>query len=137
MGNIKKYPKLSVAFSLLEVPIVLAIIALVAFLVVKNLDVFSGYSKEREARIFVREKLSAPLTAFKLSVGRYPTTREGIGALLAAPDSVKNLWNGPYIDSIPNDPWGNPYRYESSSGGGHYKLWSLGPDGIPSSDDIF
>lgn len=139
MENRRKYPKLSAAFSLVEVPIVLAIIVLVAFLVAGIVGSFYGYSKEREAEIFVREKLSAPLTAFRLSVGRYPTTQEGLGALLKAPDSIKKLWNGPYIDDVPNDPWGNPYRYESSpeGGGGNYKLWSLGADGIPSLDDIF
>ncbi|MBL9200095.1 MAG: type II secretion system protein GspG [Opitutaceae bacterium] len=80
------------------------------------------------------------LALFFKDVGRYPTTEEGLSALLRAPQGAVQLWKGPYIssDRLPLDPWGREYQYRSpalkSKSG--YDVWSLGPDGVLSADDI-
>ena len=67
---------------------------------------------------------------FKLDVGRYPTTEEGLDALMKRPGSV-NGWNGPYLKGeLPKDPWGNAYRYANPSNG-NFEIVSLGSDGAP------
>ena len=92
------------------------------------------------ATIFTRNVLVTPLASFHSHVGRYPTTEEGIAALFSAPRAVESTWKGPYVsgDRLPLDPWGREYQYRSpalkSKTG--YDVWSLGPDGVPSADDI-
>jgi general secretion pathway protein G len=81
-----------------------------------------------EARLQIEEFGSA-LDLYKLEVGRYPTTEEGLRALLRAPSGATG-WNGPYLKraKIPKDPWGNKYRYTSSGPDGPYELVSFGAD---------
>jgi general secretion pathway protein G len=66
---------------------------------------------------------------FKADVGRYPTTQEGLRALLKKPDDAEN-WDGPYIkkDDAMNDPWGHPYNYQSPGQHNDYDLYSYGPE---------
>ncbi len=91
------------------------------------------------AELFVRRTINEPLRAFRVHVGRYPTTEEGLGALLVAPRAVEHHWRGPYVDpAIPLDPWGREYQYrapgrKNTSG---YDVWSLGPDPSRNADDI-
>ncbi len=125
------------AFTLMEVMLAIAMISLLAFLVVSNVDTLMTSSQKKIATTFVNDSLSTPLMAFKLSVGRYPTTEEGLNALVTAPDSLKDRWEGPYARVIQNDPWGNPYQYrcpavKSSDG---YDVWSMGADGQSDTDD--
>ncbi len=91
---------------------------------------------EKVAIIFVRETARTGLAAYRLDTGSYPA--EGLEALIRSP-SGEDQWRGPYLDNIPNDPWGNPYRYKfpGTRSNRGYDVWSLGPDGIDStSDDI-
>lgn len=79
--------------------------------------------------------LSAGLDLFFLDVGRYPTTDEGLAALRSAPADLTE-WNGPYVKkAIPDDPWGQPYLYESPSGTAPFQLQSLGADRQPGGSD--
>ena len=73
--------------------------------------------------------LEAGLDLFKYDVDRYPTTDEGLQALLKAPPGIEN-WNGPYIKKAAGikDPWGQPYHYRSPGEHGAYDLYSDGPD---------
>lgn len=77
---------------------------------------------------------------YKIDNGAFPTTAEGLRALRVAPAaaSAASTWNGPYIEHEAIDPWGNPYQYRCP--GLHhperYDIWSLGPDGVESDDDI-
>jgi len=75
-------------------------------------------------------QISQSLDLFKLEVGRYPTTQEGLQALISAPAGVTN-WNGPYWkkQSVPKDPWGNEYKYAAPGQSGPYDIVSLGADG--------
>jgi general secretion pathway protein G len=76
------------------------------------------------------ENLSTTLDVYRLEVGRYPTTAEGLEALVANPGNAPN-WNGPYLKKgkMPKDPWGNDYQYRAPGTDGPYDVWSLGADG--------
>ena len=81
---------------------------------------------------------SVELHMFKMDTGRYPTTHEGLNALVENIGNEIENWNGPYIDYVIPDDWGRPFLYQCP--GLHnkdsYDIWSLGPDGIESDDDI-
>jgi general secretion pathway protein G len=122
------------AFTLLEILVVLAIMGLLVGLAVTKVGgIFSG-KQEDVARLFVQSSLKTPLTAYRLDLGDYPTTAEGIGALLTAPASRADRWRGPYIEApggrAPVDPWGDAYvyRYPGVKNKGSYDLFSKGPD---------
>ena len=77
------------------------------------------------------------LDAFKIETGRYPTSAEGLGALVYRPPGLAG-WNGPYIKGLPSDPWGRPYVYHPPKAkGGGYVVLSVGPDGKEgTADDV-
>lgn len=99
------------AFTLMEVLLAIAMISMLAFIVVVNLDKTMSESQTKITESFVNGSLQTPLMTFKLAVGRYPTTEEGLKALLEAPEAVSDRWKGPYVRNIPLDPWGNAYQY--------------------------
>ena len=70
-------------------------------------------------------------------MGRYPTTEEGLNALLKAPEGTEDRWAGPYVRDIPKDPWGNEYQYAfpATRSRDAYDIWSMGPDGKNNTDD--
>jgi len=125
------------AFTLIELLLVLVILSVLAAVVVPK---FAGRSKQARitAAVTQIEYLETSLALFEIDVGRYPTTQEGLQALVEEPAGVKD-WYGSYLGRrvVPNDPWGNPYVYKSP--GQHntdgYDLYSLGPDGQEGSDD--
>ncbi len=125
-------------FTLLEILIAIALLAAIAGLLVTNLDRILGGGREEVARLFVEETLETPLTAYRVNMGRYPTTEEGLQALVKKPTDEAINWRGPYVKKLNPDPWGNAYQYkypgERNSDG--YDLWSFGPDGQESVDDI-
>lgn len=100
----------------------------------------SGGSKTETATLFVESALPPVIEQFRKDVGRIPTTREGLLALTRAPVGEEAKWHGPYVDppNVPLDPWGHPYQYRApaAKSGADYDLWSYGPDGIQSEDDI-
>ena len=118
-------------FTLLEILVVLAILGLLIGLVAPAALRQLGGAKTSVARQSV-ERLSTVLDLYKLDVGAYPTTLQGLQALVSAPDGVRG-WNGPYLkgSTIPADPWTHPfiYRAPSSRKGLDYDLCSTGPNG--------
>ncbi len=80
-------------------------------------------------------QIGQTLDLYKLEIGRYPTTQEGLQALISAPAGVNN-WNGPYWkkQSVPKDPWGNEYKYVSPAQSAPYEIISLGADGKEGGD---
>jgi general secretion pathway protein G len=120
------------AFTLLEILIALAILGLLVGLAVTNLDKIFGNSQESIARLFVQDGIKIPLNAYRMSMGSYPSTSDGLNALVAAPGSNADNWRGPYLadGKMPLDPWGEPYQYAYP--GVHnkssYDIWSKGPD---------
>ena len=93
------------AFTLMEVLLAIAMISMLAFIVVVNLDKTMSESQTKITESFVNGSLQTPLMTFKLAVGRYPTTEEGLKALLEAPEAVSDRWKGPYVRNLPADPW--------------------------------
>jgi general secretion pathway protein G len=131
------------AFTLLEILVVLAIIGLLVGLVVSNTDRIFGQSQEAVARIFVRDSLKTPLVRYRIDLGDYPSTNEGLAALISPPTTGADRWRGPYMDvtggKLPVDPWGQPYeyRYPGVKNPGGYDLYSKGPDKTAdTADDI-
>jgi len=123
-------------FTLIELLIVLVIIGLLASLVGPRL-----FGKIKKAKIKTAEAqinlLGSALDEYFLDVGQYPTTEMGLNALIERPEGLEN-WDGPYLKKkvIPKDPWGKDYQYKCPGEHGDYDLFSYGPDGQPSSDDI-
>ncbi len=119
-------------FTLIELLVVMAIIALLAALVGPRLFPKLGKGKQSAAKAQI-ELLGQALDQFRLDVGRYPTTQEGLNALAANPGADK--WEGPYLKKgLPADPWDRPYQYQSPGTHGEYDLWSFGRDGQPGGD---
>jgi len=117
-------------FTLLELLVVIAILGLLATLVGPAvLKKFAG-AQAGVAKTQISE-IDKSVEMFKLDVGRYPTTAEGLQALFVKPPNA-NGWNGPYMKgSLPTDPWGNPYRYSNPGPGGGIEILSYGADNAP------
>ncbi len=120
-------------FTLLELLVVLAILGLLIGLVAPHVMRILSTSKEKIATQSI-ERIEGILDIYRLDVGSYPSTDQGLEALIRRPAGVAN-WNGPYIkgDQVPLDPWGHPFQYRcpSQRPGHDYDLLSLGPSGEP------
>lgn len=116
-------------FTLVELLVVLAILGLLAGLVGPQVMKFLGSSKSKTAALQISD-LAATLDLYRLELGRYPTTAEGLDALVKDPGNLPN-WNGPYLkkSQVPKDPWGNDYSYRSPGQHGPFDIISLGADG--------
>lgn len=116
-------------FTLIELMIVIIIIGLLAGLVGPRLFGKLTQAKQKAAKAQI-ELFGTALDAFRLDVGRYPTTEEGLKALREKPSGVEE-WKGPYLPKdIPLDPWGRPYIYKCPGEHGEYDLLSYGLDGV-------
>ncbi len=116
-------------FTLIELLVVMVIVGLLAALVAPKLFPKLGKGKQAAAKAQI-ELLGQALDQFRLDVGRYPATQEGLSALVTNP-GVPN-WEGPYLKkALPNDPWGRSYVYQCPGSHGEYDLYSLGRDGSP------
>jgi len=116
-------------FTLIEMLVVLVIITLLATLVGPKLFSKVGSSQVKVAAAQI-ELLSSSLDTYRLDVGHYPTTEQGLQALRKAPKGVKS-WDGPYLSKkVPLDPWNNAYHYKNPGKENPYALYSLGRDGV-------
>jgi general secretion pathway protein G len=116
-------------FTLIEILVVITIIGLIMSLVGPRVLNYLSESKVKAATIQI-ESFASSLDLFYLDLGRYPTTAEGLAALEQRPGGASG-WNGPYLknNSVPDDPWGHPYKYRSPSEHGPYEIESYGSDG--------
>ncbi len=114
-------------YTLMELLVVMAIIAVITAGVAMNYSSIFGGAKSKAAAADV-VMLSSVVERFYLDTGRYPTTAEGLSALVSPPAGIEG-WNGPYLRQgrLPNDPWKNPYIYESPNSG-QFTIKSLGAD---------
>lgn len=122
---------LSRGFTLIEIMVVVVIMGILAALVVPKL-----MSRADDARVTAARQdistLMAALKLYRLDNQRYPSTDQGLQALIVKPTSgpAANGWkSGGYIDKLPNDPWGNPYQYLSPGVKGEIDIFSFGADG--------
>jgi general secretion pathway protein G len=116
-------------FTLVELLVVLTIISLVLGLVGPRVLGYLGESRVKAAKLQI-ENFGSALDLFTIDAGRYPTTSEGLEALVQRPTTVQ-AWNGPYLKGgkVPLDPWGNPYQYRSPVERTQYEILSFGSDG--------
>ncbi len=117
-------------FTLVELLVVMVIIGLLAALVAPRLFPKLGKGKQAAAKAQI-ELLGQALDQYRLDTSFYPTTEQGLQALLTNPGVEK--WEGPYLkkDALPVDPWGKPYIYQHPGTHGEYDLYSYGRDGKP------
>lgn len=114
-------------FTLIELLVVLVLISLLAGLVGPKLFNQVGSSKTKIANAQI-ELLTSALNTYRLDLGNYPTTEQGLQALMSAPNGDSGVWNGPYLaKELPVDPWNTPYHYELKANY-EFALYSLGRD---------
>jgi len=121
-------------FTLLELLVVMVIIGLLAGYVAPRYFSQLGKSEVRTAQAQINA-LSKALDHYRLDVGHYPSTEQGLEALVKRPENEPK-WNGPYLEkTVPLDPWGKPYQYRYPGQYGEYDLFSFGKDGQPGGTD--
>ncbi len=127
-------------FTLIEMMLVVVIIAALASMIIPRLAGRSEQAKTTRAKADVNANIALALKLYELDNGNYPSTEQGLGALLSKPSSnpVPGNWNGPYLERNPIDPWGRTYQYKypGSNSKAGYDLYSLGKDGQESGDDV-
>jgi len=115
-------------FTLLELLVVIVIIGLLAGIVAPKYFNQLGKSNTKVARAQI-DSLEKALDQYRLDVGHYPTTEQGLDALFTKPQDLE-AWNGPYLKkAVPRDPWGGKYLYRSPGEHGDYDVISYGADG--------
>ena len=127
------------AFTLIEILLVVVIIGALSSMVLPRLIGRSDQAKKTASQVDINTNIATALKLYDLDSGNFPTTEQGLGALLSKPSAspAPENWNGPYMERRPIDPWGRPYIYKSP--GDHrpdYDLSSMGKDGKESDDDI-
>ncbi len=127
-------------FTLIELMLVIVIIGALAAMVVPRLTGRSEKARRNVAQADIEGNLTLALRLYEVDSGMYPTTEQGLQALLQKPSSppTPKNWSGPYLEKQPTDPWGRLYAYQYP--GSHpprdYDLYSLGADEKDSADDV-
>ena len=127
-------------FTLLEILVVLSIIGLLVSLAAVSVDDLWQRARIDTAKIFVSQSLKTSLHLYARDMGEYPTTAEGLQALLVAPAGAEGRWRGPYLEKARSlkDPWNRDYqyRYPGTKNKTGYDVFSFGPDPLENENDI-
>ncbi|WP_309385464.1 type II secretion system major pseudopilin GspG [Cerasicoccus frondis] len=118
-------------FTLLEIIIVVGLIAALAGALIVGLQGTGNAGQREIERQFVTTGVKAPLMAYRLNMGDYPSSEQGLAALLTAPAGAGSKWSGPYLDKEAVDSWGQPYNYRypgTNNKNGTPDIWSSGPN---------
>jgi general secretion pathway protein G len=134
-ANLKSRKSRQAGFTLVELLVVLVILVLLASIIGPRVIGYLGSSRVKTAKIQV-ESLVTSLELFHIDVGRYPTSAEGLEALVRNTSGIPG-WSGPYINKgeVPLDPWGKPYKYESPAADRPFTIYTLGRDGKEGGSD--
>jgi len=129
------------AFTLIEMILVIALIGLLVGVGAANFDRIFGDSQRKAAEIFIKTTAETALTTYRVNMGTYPSSAQGLTALITSPEGGASRWSGPYIKGgkLPEDPWKRAYvyRYPGTKNTGSYDLFSLGEDGQEgTADDV-
>ncbi|MGO8672081.1 MAG: type II secretion system major pseudopilin GspG, partial [Capsulimonadaceae bacterium] len=129
-GKRRGQGRLARAFTLMELMVVILIISILAAMIVPHLLAKADQAKVAKAKSDIAA-LSSALTNYRIDNDKFPTTEEGLQALISPPSDAPN-WKGPYIEKLYNDPWSNPYVYVSPGPSGEdFLITSYGSDGQP------
>ncbi|MGV2974292.1 type II secretion system major pseudopilin GspG [Roseibium alexandrii] len=125
----KQVRRSKAGFSLIEMLVALAILALIAGIAGPKAISFLSRSKVKTAELQIQQ-LETALELYYLDIGRYPSEADGLQALVSAP-GAEQFWNGPYLETEASlkDPWDRPYLYRSPGQKGDFDIYSLGRDG--------
>lgn len=131
----KKQQNSQAGFTLVELLVVLAILGFLAAIATPQVMKYLSSAKVSTARTEI-EALAGALDLYKFDVGRYPTSDEGLTALLKSPEGAEG-WNGPYVKRSANlvDPWGHEFKYQSPGQHGEFDIFSLGAGAADSDDE--
>lgn len=121
--------------TLIEIMIVVVILGMLALAIIPNITGRADQASVARAKSDI-QALSSQLELFKTDNFRYPTTDEGLEALVTPPNNVKNYPKNGYIKRLNQDPWGNDYLYFSPVEGADFEILSLGADGVEGGEDF-
>jgi general secretion pathway protein G len=128
-----RFPRRSApGFTLIEVMVVVVILGILAAIIAPRIMSRPGEARITRAKQDIRG-IEAALNLYKLDNFKYPTTQQGLEALVKRPydlPSNANWKQGGYLDRLPKDPWGNPYKYLSPGTHGEMDVFTLGADGV-------
>ncbi len=116
-------------FTLVELLVVMVILGLLASLVLPNFFGQAAKARVKTTRVQIAN-LATALDALALDTGRYPSTQEGLEALVQAPSGL-DMWDGPYMKRLPKDAWNRAFNYAGPNTGWDYEVTSYGADGAP------
>ena len=135
---VRRAPRDSRGFTLIEVMIVVVILAILAGIIVPRIMGRPEEAKKTKAQVDIKG-IEGALNLYKLDNGAYPTTEQGLEALVRKLDiaPLPRRWKeGGYLSRVPSDPWGRPYQYLSPGEHGTFDLYSLGPEGDGKDADL-
>lgn len=126
-------------FTLIELMMVVIIIGILAALVLPKFTGAVDKTRKTAAKVMIKS-IETALENYEMGNGFYPTTEQGLAALMTKPTSAPapQDWSGPYLSDDPIDPWGHPYQYHCPSTNNNpkgYDIWSFGPDGKDGTED--
>ena len=128
-------PGRQAGFTLIEIMVVVVVLGILAALVAPNVIGRIGDAQANAAKADIRAIESA-MKLYRMDNFKYPTTDQGVEALVTRPAEAKNWPSGGYLDQVPKDPWGEPYRYLNPGQNSEIDIFTLGADNQPGGEGV-